>query len=144
VKSAIELSTKSITTSTDAIELQIIDVSEQANGALAQIQNSSSPVGHIVGAVDGITSVVDNVVPIANTWDFLLKKVDLFTKIIDGIAEVRLKCNRLFPLQNFTMTYHGHERKRWQEGSKVLLHRRLSFPFRLTRGQRLHLPEKHV
>ena len=95
MKSAIELSAKSITTSTDAIELQIIDVSEQANGALAQIQNSSSPVGHIVGAVDGITSVVDNVVPIANTWDFLLKKVDLFTKIIDGIAEVRLKCNRL-------------------------------------------------
>ena len=95
MKSAIELSTKSITTSTDAIELQIIDVSEQANGALAQMQNSSSPVDHIVGAVDGITSVMDNVIPIAKTWDVLLQKIDLFTKIIDGIAEVRRKCNCL-------------------------------------------------
>jgi methyl-accepting chemotaxis protein len=95
VKSAIELSAKSITTPTDAIGLQMIDASEQANDALAQMQNSSSPVDHIVGAVDGITSVMDNVIPIANTWDLLLKRIDLFTTIIDGIAEVRRKCSCL-------------------------------------------------
>jgi hypothetical protein len=95
VKSAIELSAKLITTPTDAIELQMIDASEQANDALAQMKTSSSPVNHIVGAVDGITSVMDNVIPIAKTWDVLLQKIDLFTKIIDGIAEVHRKCNCL-------------------------------------------------
>ena len=95
MKSAIELSAKLITTPTDAIELQMIDASEQANDALAQMKTSSSPVNHIVGAVDGITSVMDNVIPIAKTWDVLLQKIDLFTKIIDGIAEVHRKCNCL-------------------------------------------------
>ena len=95
MKSAIEISAKSITTPTDAVELQMIDASEQANDALAQMRNSSSPADHVVGAVDGITSVMDNVIPIANIWDLLLKKIDLFTKIVDGIAEVRRKCNCL-------------------------------------------------
>jgi len=41
VKSASKISAKSITMPTDAVEVQMIDVSEQANNALAQMRNSS-------------------------------------------------------------------------------------------------------
>jgi len=75
------------------VELQAKDVSEQAKDALAQMQSSPSSVGPINSAIDEITSVTETAVSFTNTWDPLLKKIELFTKIVDGIAEVRHKCD---------------------------------------------------
>ena len=77
------------------MELQAKDVSEQAKDALAEMQSSQSSVGPSNSAIDEITSVTETTVSFTNTWDPLLKKIELFTKIVDGIAEVRHKCDWL-------------------------------------------------
>jgi hypothetical protein len=93
LKVIIELSATSVETPASGIELQMNDASERAKDALAQMQSRPAPVDCIEGAVGVITSGVENVVSIADTWDILLNKIELFTKIVDGIAEVGYNCD---------------------------------------------------
>jgi hypothetical protein len=89
LRNVIEFSASSITTPAIAMELQAEYVSEQAKDALVQMQSSPSSVGPINNAIDEITSMVS----LTNTWDLLLKNIELFTKIVDGIADVRHICD---------------------------------------------------
>ena len=92
LRDVIEFSALSITTPAIAMELQAKYVSEQAKDALVQMQSSPSSVGPINNTIDEIDSMM-NVVSLTNTWDPLLKNIKLFTKIVDGIADVRHICD---------------------------------------------------
>jgi len=92
LRDVIEFSASSLTTPAIAMELQAKYVSEQAKDALVQMHSSPSSVGPINNAINEIDSMM-NVVSLTNTWDPLLKNIKLFTKIVDGIADVRHICD---------------------------------------------------
>ena len=60
----------------------------QGMGALDRMKLKPSLVEPIQGIVDTTTTVVDNVKSLSDTWDPLLQKIEIFSKLVDSIAEV--------------------------------------------------------
>jgi hypothetical protein len=72
----------------DAAELNMEEAVAQGKNALVHMKLAPSPLEPIQGAVDTSVAVVANIKSLSTTWSPLLDKVKLFTKLVDGIAQV--------------------------------------------------------
>jgi hypothetical protein len=72
-----------------AAERQMDDAVEQGKIAMEQMASATLPIEHLDSAVVAGTSITAGLPSITDTWGPLLGKVEQFTKIVDGIAEVR-------------------------------------------------------
>ncbi|KIJ58845.1 hypothetical protein HYDPIDRAFT_33757 [Hydnomerulius pinastri MD-312] len=70
-----------------AQDLQAEDAQIEANVAVQEL-GSTQAVGIVTGAVDTIGNVVVEAQTVENTWGVLLDRIQLFTKIVDCIAEI--------------------------------------------------------
>lgn len=77
-----------ISNASDAPELNMEEAITQGMGALDRMKLKPSLVEPIQGIVDTTTTVVDNVKSLSDTWDPLLQKIEIFSKLVDSIAEV--------------------------------------------------------
>ncbi|KAG9312565.1 WD40-repeat-containing domain protein [Chiua virens] len=71
-----------------AVVLQAIDASARATGAVATLSHIPAVIPSIGSAVDAATNVVDNVQTFESTWNVLLQRIELFNKVVGGIAQI--------------------------------------------------------
>ena len=64
------------------------DAVSQANEALEQMKPAPALLDPTQQGVDFVAPIVTNVQTLAGVWDPLLKRLDAFVTIVDGIAEV--------------------------------------------------------
>ena len=72
----------------NANELQATDAVNQAKEALSALRPTPQIVGQVDSAIGSATQVVTELQTFENTWNVLLKRMDLFNKIVAGVAEV--------------------------------------------------------
>ena len=63
--------------------------------ALNLMKPPSSSFESIQGLTDATADVIDNIQSVSNNWDPFLEKVKLFTQLVDTIAEVRDRTEKL-------------------------------------------------
>jgi hypothetical protein len=73
---------------TDASEMEMADVVPTAVAAVQQMAGAPSLLDHTQSAIDGSTNIINSTQSIIADWSPLLKKIELFTKVVDGISEV--------------------------------------------------------
>jgi hypothetical protein len=88
-QATIEFTVVSSAASTDATENQMDESVMQGNIAVEQIHPASPPLELLVGAVDHVNMTIDSTTSETDVWKPLLEKIELFTKIVDQIAQVR-------------------------------------------------------
>ena len=74
--------------STSVAELQATDVVTEATEGASAFGPTPHAVGFTTSAVDTTTNVVTEVQTFANTWDVLLERMELLSKIVADIAQV--------------------------------------------------------
>lgn len=70
------------------IELQMEEAVGQGVAAFQQMSTITTMFTRAKDNVDNAQTIISGVTPIAFAWDPLLKKMELFTNLVDGIAEV--------------------------------------------------------
>jgi hypothetical protein len=73
---------------TDDIESQMDDAIIQGSNAIEQMKPVSTPLEHLEGTADHVDVGIDNSTSIVDAWTPLLTKIELFTRIVNQIAEV--------------------------------------------------------
>jgi hypothetical protein len=73
----------------DASELNMEEATAQGKDALDNMKLAPSILEPIQSAVDTSVGVVTNVNSLSNAWGPFLQKVQILTKLVDGIAQVR-------------------------------------------------------
>jgi hypothetical protein len=87
LQTTIEFTIVSGAASTSATDNQMDEAIMQGNNAMEQMKRVLPPLvvsGDTVGK-----AMIDRTAPIADTWEPLLAKIEVFTKIVDQISEVR-------------------------------------------------------
>jgi hypothetical protein len=90
-QTSIKFNIESIAKSADPLELEMDDAVARGKKEMKDMSSMPVAVDVIQGAIDTYQStsgVVSNL-PILPAWEPFLEKVELFTKLVDGIAEVR-------------------------------------------------------
>ena len=72
----------------DANELQATDAIKRATEVISALRPTPQIVGKVDSAIGAGTQVATELQTFENTWNVLLKRMDLFNKIVAGIAEV--------------------------------------------------------
>ena len=80
------------------MELNMEEAVVQGNNALLHMKPVPSLFKPIQDAVDTSVAAATNIKSLSDTWDPLLQKVELFTKLVDGIAEVSVRAGGLFTI----------------------------------------------
>jgi hypothetical protein len=80
---------ESINDSIGSTERQMDDAVGQGKKAIEQMASATLPIEPLDGAIAVGNSTTAQLGSITDTWGPLLEKVEQFTKIVDGIAEVR-------------------------------------------------------
>lgn len=87
IKATIEFTIVSSAASTSATDNQMDEATMQGNSAMEQMKHVFPP---LVVSEDTVgKAIIDRIAPIADTWEPLLAKIEVFTKIVDQISEVR-------------------------------------------------------
>ena len=68
--------------------LQATDVATQGTEGVSAFGPTPRTVGFTTSAVDATTNVVTEVQTFANTWNVLLERMELLSKIVAGIPQV--------------------------------------------------------
>lgn len=61
---------------------------QQAGDALSAMRSLQGTTRTIVSAVDNVSSTIDEITPLANTWQPLLNNLKAFSSLVDKIAQV--------------------------------------------------------
>ena len=80
----------------NANELQATDAVDRAAGAISALRPTAQIVGQVDSAIGTGTQVATELQTFENTWNVLLKRMDLFSQVVAGIAEVS-RIQRLVP-----------------------------------------------
>ena len=72
----------------DTEQLNIEEAVAQGDDALVHMNQAPSLLEPIQGVVSTSAAAVANIESLTSTWDSLLQKVELFTKLMDKIAQV--------------------------------------------------------
>ena len=72
----------------DANKLQATDAVNKATETVSALRPTPQIVGQVNSAIGTGTQVATELQTFENTWNVLLKRMDLFNKIVAGIAEV--------------------------------------------------------
>ena len=72
----------------DANKLQATDAVNKATETISALRPTPQIVGQVNSAIGTGTQVATELQTFENTWNVLLKRMDLFNKIVGGIAEV--------------------------------------------------------
>ena len=72
----------------NAAKLQVTDAVNKATEGASALGPTPRVVDTASSAVDTITNVVTEIQAFGNTWGILLERMELFNKIVAGIAEV--------------------------------------------------------
>jgi hypothetical protein len=72
----------------DANERRVTDAVKQATEAISTLRPTAQIVGNVVSAIGIGKNVATELQTFENTWNVLLKRMDIFNKIVGGIAEV--------------------------------------------------------
>jgi hypothetical protein len=70
------------------LQVQVTDAVKQATEAISALRPTTQIVENVVSAIGTGTQVVTELQTFENTWNVLLKRMNLFNKIVGGIAEV--------------------------------------------------------
>ncbi|KAF8726639.1 hypothetical protein AX14_007619 [Amanita brunnescens Koide BX004] len=89
----IEFTIATTSKASDATEVNMEEAVVQGNDALLQMKMAPSSFEPIQGAIDTSVATATVIKSLSDTWDPLLQKVELFTKLVDGIAEVHPYAN---------------------------------------------------
>lgn len=73
----------------DAHELNAGDALVQAKDELGDMKSAPSRFEPILGVVNTSATVINNTKSVSDIWGPLLDKLELFTKLVDKITEVR-------------------------------------------------------
>lgn len=68
----------------------------QAQQNVGQIKAAPLVLDNVEAVVGVSSGVVDTVKSVSNTWNSLLNKIDLFTRIFDQLSEVQSTIYQLF------------------------------------------------
>ena len=91
----IEFTIATTSKASDATEVNMEEAVVQGNDALLQMKMAPSSFEPIQGAIDTSVATATVIKSLSDTWDPLLQKVELFTKLVDGIAEVSVQTGDL-------------------------------------------------
>ena len=69
-------------------ERQATDAVTRAATAVNPLSSTPAAVGLFSSTVDAGTNVMNKVQTFETTWDVLLQRMELFIKVVDGIAQV--------------------------------------------------------
>jgi len=75
-------------TDVNADERQASDAVAAATAAVIPLSSTPAAVGLLGSAVDTTTKISTEVQTFGTTWDVLLQRMELFNKIVAGIAQV--------------------------------------------------------
>jgi hypothetical protein len=92
----IEFTIAATSKASDSTGLNVEEAVAQGKDALLHMAPAPSLFGPIQGAVDPSVAVATNISSLLTTWDPLLQKVTLFTKLVDRIAQVSVRADDLF------------------------------------------------
>jgi hypothetical protein len=86
----IEFTIVAISKPSDPAELNMEEAVAQGKDAFNRMKPApTSSFEPIQGAIDASVTVINDTKSLSNTWGPLLQKIELFTKLVDAIAEVR-------------------------------------------------------
>jgi hypothetical protein len=78
----------------DAVGLNMEAAITQGKNVVSHMKSVPSAFGPIQGAIDTAVAVEGDIKSLSNSWGPFLQKVELFTQLVNGIAQVSGRADR--------------------------------------------------